>query len=171
MKDNSNLWNYNRILWWGETREMVKLLSWLSTNDGNHTYHFFHYISLLQFFSSLKFFCKYVILFEHALMAPRPPSQNKGKHKTLCIVAIVTIFLAWSSSCKISFFWEAYIELNRTFMLKLFCKNNRKLITVDAQLGSKWASTFTLTVQTFRFFKVFCSLQLILRNGMLFLLA
>ena len=43
--------------------------------------------------------------------------------------------------------------------------------TVDAQVGSKWASAFTLTVQTFRFFKVFCSFQLILRNGMLFLLA
>ena len=45
------------------------------------------------------------------------------------------------------------------------------MFPVDAQLGSKCASAFTLTVQTFRFFKVFCSFQLILRDGMLFMLA
>ena len=44
------------------------------------------------------------------------------------------------------------------------------MFPVDAQLGSKCASAFTLTVQTFRFSKVFCSFQLILRNDILFLL-
>ena len=43
--------------------------------------------------------------------------------------------------------------------------------TVDAQLGSKCASAFTLTVQNFCFFQVFYYFQLILRKGVLFLLA
>ena len=45
------------------------------------------------------------------------------------------------------------------------------MVPVDVQLGSKCDSAFTLTVQTFRFAKVFCSFQLILRNDILFLLA